>query len=64
MCIFPQCFDCKNFIKKYDNDKYVCKAFPDGIPDDVLMNRVDHSAPIENDNGIHFEQVDYTTNRP
>lgn len=65
MVIFPQCLDCKNFIRRTDDDKYICKAFLDGIPDDVFWNKIDHSAPIENDNGIHFEQIEYhTTNRP
>lgn len=32
-----------------------CKAFPGGIPDDVLTNSTDHRHPIDGDDGIRFE---------
>jgi hypothetical protein len=33
----------------------VCKAFSDGIPDEILLMGNDHMEPIEGDNGIQFE---------
>lgn len=36
MVIFSQCLDCKNFIGKKDNNTFHCKAYPDGIPEDVF----------------------------
>lgn len=33
-----------------------CKAFPDGIPEDILANESDHRHPHPGDNGIMFVQ--------
>lgn len=39
----------------------VCKAFPGHIPDEVLMNQVDHRKPIDGDDGVQFEPRDGLT---
>lgn len=52
--IISQCLDCKHFI---DDTKFTCKAFPDGIPDDLVFNKVSHKKPYEGDKGIQFEEV-------
>jgi hypothetical protein len=44
---------CSYCINK--NQDTTCKAFPDGIPDDILMRKNDHLEPIEGDHGIQFE---------
>lgn len=31
-----------------------CAAFPDGIPSEVLTNRVDHRQPIPGDHGVRW----------
>jgi len=31
-----------------------CEAFPDGIPDDILLMKNDHHEPVEGDHGIQF----------
>jgi hypothetical protein len=36
----------------------VCKAFPHGIPDPIMLNEVDHRQPYEGDHGIHWEPED------
>ena len=54
MVIFSQCIDCKNYIGKNDDGRQICKAFLNGIPEDVFWNRIDHTKNIENDNGIKF----------
>ena len=54
MVIFSQCIDCKNYF--FDiKDKHCCKAFPNGIDDDIFWNRILHDKEIENDNGFRFK---------
>jgi len=43
-----QCVTCANFLHGYA----VCRAFPDGIPDDVLRGVVDHNKPVDGDHGV------------
>lgn len=59
MVIFSQCLDCSNYIDNSEKGKHCCKAFPDGIPEDVFWNKIRHNENIENDNGIKFEQIDW-----
>lgn len=50
----PICMSCKHFDRAADD--LSCAAFPDGIPDAIIENRLDHRQPIDGDNGIQFEQ--------
>lgn len=57
-CIFSQCMDCKNFnFDNPDKSKFTCKAFSDGIPDDVFWNKISHEDHIDNDNGFKFDPI-------
>jgi hypothetical protein len=60
----PICIDCKHFI----NDKtWRCEAFPDGIPDEILVGtpykdkpgykRFVHTRPYPGDHGLRFEPI-------
>jgi hypothetical protein len=44
------CFNCVNYTEGLK-----CKAFPDGIPDEILSGDNIHDAPFEGDNGITFK---------
>jgi hypothetical protein len=44
---------CKNLIL---NGGKKCKAFPDGIPEDILTGVLDHTKEYPGDHGIQFEE--------
>tara|TARA_R110000868_G_C10656262_1_gene745408 strand:+ start:591 stop:767 length:177 start_codon:yes stop_codon:yes gene_type:complete len=47
------CFNCKNYIKDFK-----CMAFPNGIPEEILVGENDHSEPLPNqENNIIFEPI-------
>jgi hypothetical protein len=52
----PQCADCVHFHIDV-TDRNECDAFPKGIPNDIILNKVDHTKPVEGDHGIQYEQV-------
>jgi hypothetical protein len=37
---------------------HVCKAFPNGIPDEISMGDKGHKNPVNGDNGIQFEPLE------
>lgn len=59
--IDSQCSRCKRFNEKIQlvdgRAKFVCEAFPDGIPDSVFMNEADHSKPFPGDGGLQFVPI-------
>ena len=60
----PRCFTrkCKHYTGvKQDkdgevNERQVCVAFPDGIPDEIAYGDELHIGPWPDDNGIRFEK--------
>lgn len=58
----PYCLNCKNFDPL--TDPPACKAFPGGIPNEILWAEVDHRQPIEGDGGIRFEPIDPSIDFP
>jgi hypothetical protein len=37
-------------------ERSVCKAFPQGIPDEIAFGNNLHLKPVEGDNGIQYEE--------
>ncbi len=58
MVVFSQCIDCKNLLEKKEDNKFCCKAFTEGIPEDIFWNKISHNQNIEGDKGIKFESID------
>ena len=53
--VAPICFGCVHYK---GGSSYKCKAFPDGIPDVILVGENDHSEPLpEQENDIVFEPL-------
>ena len=48
----PQCADC---AYRDNEDLFRCLAFPQGIPADILQNKIDHKKPYKGDHGIQFK---------
>jgi|WetSurMetagenome_2_1015567.scaffolds.fasta_scaffold318172_1 hypothetical protein len=50
----PKCLQCEHFNGKLFN--WNCKAFPKGIPDEIISKGFDHRKEFPGDNGIRFKQ--------
>lgn len=48
-----QCLACNNL----NNNMITCKAFPKGIPEEILIGKFDHTLPFKGDRGIRFERI-------
>lgn len=53
--MIPICFGCLYFF--HTSEPMACLAYPDGIPDAILMGEADHNYPLPGDNGIQFKQA-------
>lgn len=51
----PLCMDCKHY-NRYEEENLSCAAFPEGIPDDIIDGKFEHTKPYEGDKGIMFEK--------
>lgn len=38
-----------------NDDGLTCKAFPQGIPEEILIGQVQHTGPYPGDNGLRFK---------
>ncbi len=52
------CMSCKHYRPANITERQTCDAFPDGIPDQVLMGINEHKRPILGDHGLQYEQKD------
>jgi hypothetical protein len=49
----PLCKACRHLDR--DQERHLCDAFPEGIPEEIWTNRFDHHDPYPGDRGIRFE---------
>ena len=62
----PRCYTrrCRHFagVKQSDEteetEKLVCRAFTDGIPEDIAFGTNKHTEPFPGDKGIRYERAD------
>jgi hypothetical protein len=53
----PPCFECRHFTrpKRSPEGKYICAAFPAGIPGHIIGLEASHEYPYPGDQGIRYE---------
>lgn len=51
----PTCFECTHFQGRVEGE-IRCKAFPSGIPRELMKQDIKHDTPYSGDHGVRFEQ--------
>lgn len=51
----PVCVVCKHLI--LEKGPLRCKAFPEGIPENITLGGNDHKKPFKGDHGIQFSPL-------
>jgi hypothetical protein len=51
------CSSCKYLNTGSFQEPFTCKAFPEGIPDEIWRGDNDHKKPYPGDHGIQFEKI-------
>lgn len=54
----PICYLCVHFHGAKPKVGWVCDAFPNGIPQDILISRRDHHFPYDGDQCIQFSDIE------
>lgn len=49
----PLCIKCVHFHED-NGDRFTCDAFPDRIPDEIVLGGFKHNLPFPGDNGLRF----------
>ena len=65
MLLEPRCWTrkCAHFIGVKsegieENERVVCHAFPDNIPDEIAYGDNPHTSPYPGDHGIQYERIE------
>lgn len=54
----PICVRCQHFrVPPLKTKPLTCRAFPDGIPEDIVLTFTSHVNPIDGDNGFQFKEL-------
>jgi hypothetical protein len=53
MKTYPLCIYCQHY-----KSEFRCKAFPNGIPKEIISRQKYHTKPVDGDNDIQFEPID------
>ena len=56
-----RCLDCLHLTDLLEG---TCQAFPGGIPEDILQDRVLHDRPYPGDHGLRFDSASERQGRP
>jgi hypothetical protein len=54
LILSPQCQNCAR-LREVRNGRWVCQAFPGGIPLDIIKGQFDHTGPHVGDHGLRYE---------
>lgn len=49
------CLWCEHFDDWEPSNPLRCAAFPEGIPEGIINNLIDHRLPVEGDGGLRYE---------
>lgn len=49
----PLCIKCMRFHED-NGDHFTCDAFPEGIPDEIVLGGFNHNRPFPGDHGMQF----------
>jgi hypothetical protein len=59
MLATAQCQVCRHYVCTIVDGQWhpTCKAFPEGIPDDLFFHKVSHTEAYPGDNSLRFEPM-------
>lgn len=55
LVVATPCATCAHYTKN-GKKSFVCRAYPDGIPDVIINGEVDHRKPHPGDHGIQYDK--------
>ena len=52
---WKSCTECKHYLGEWK-----CKAFPESIPSEIMLMKVEHNKPYEGDHGIQYAPAEWS----